>query len=235
MLIEFFEIQLAREQEHGGADGGEISVAAGLAFGGLEEPVDGFQETVGLAGTGPGDDAFKVLADHLGDRLHRLDLGAHDIDGPLPEHGAHDIDLLAAEDLAQLLFVEPGPRSTLGGHLRDEHVELGARGRGKRIAILEQLPAQPLERGVGALLAATHLVDGSTGVGDDVELVEGHRGVGQIGGDALDEGRRHVAAVGFQILDERLDRGGIAPLGDKQHPAREVLPAARRLTSEKSA
>ena len=40
-----------------------------------------------LAGLGPGNDAVEVLADHPGDLLHRLDLGAQDIGAPLLEHG----------------------------------------------------------------------------------------------------------------------------------------------------
>ena len=33
-----------------------------------------------------------------GDRLHRLDLEAHDAYTPVFEHGAHDVDLLARQD-----------------------------------------------------------------------------------------------------------------------------------------
>ena len=60
-----------------------------------------------------------------GDVLHRFDLGAHDAGAPVLQHGAHDVDLLALEDLAQLLLVDPGARGAHGGHLGDQGVEIG--------------------------------------------------------------------------------------------------------------
>ena len=96
----------------------EAGVTARFSFGSLEQPVDGFDEAAGLAGPRPGDNAVKMVADHGGDFLHGLDLGAHDIGAPLREHGRDDVDLLAIEDVAQLFAIEPGARGALGGESR---------------------------------------------------------------------------------------------------------------------
>jgi hypothetical protein len=120
------EVEFSRDQEEDGAHGLESGVAAGLAFGGLEEAVEGFDEAVGLAGLRLGDDAVEVLADHPGDVLHRLDLGAQDVGAPLLEHGGGDVDLPAVEDFAQMLAIEPGAGGAFGGGLGDERVEIGA-------------------------------------------------------------------------------------------------------------
>ena len=65
-----------------------------------------------------------MLADHGGDLLHGLDLGAHDVATPLSEHGGYDVDLLAIEDVAQLFAIEPCTRRALGCELCDELVEV---------------------------------------------------------------------------------------------------------------
>src|SRR5215471_1301514 len=80
-----------------------------------------------------------------------LAAGTHDIGAPLPEHGGNDIDLLAVEDVAQVLAVEPGASGALAGRLRDQAVELGARFGGQAITVLEQCPAQSFEAGIVAL------------------------------------------------------------------------------------
>lgn len=82
-------------------------VASGLAFGGLEEAVERIDEAVGLAALCPSDDAVEELSDHAGDVLHRRDLGPQDVGAPLLEHGEDDIDLLAVEDFAEILAIEP--------------------------------------------------------------------------------------------------------------------------------
>lgn len=66
-------------------------------------------------------------------------------------------------------------------------------------------------------------------MGDDVELVEGDPGIGQMLGDAQDVRRRHVdgdgldgrgiAAVGGEIGGKGLHRLGLSSLGDEQDPA----------------
>src|SRR6266481_9976968 len=108
MGVERGEVELAGNEEENGPHGGEPGVASGLALGGLEEPVEGLDEAVGLAGLGPSDDTVEMLADHPGDLLHRRDLGAQNIGAPLLEHGGDDVDLLAFEDFAQMLAIEPG-------------------------------------------------------------------------------------------------------------------------------
>src|SRR5262250_1713924 len=92
------EVELAGNEEQHGAHCGKAGVAAGFAFGRLEEAVEGLDEAVGLTSLGPGDDAVEVPADHAGDILHWLDLRAQDIGAPLLEHGGDDVDPLAIED-----------------------------------------------------------------------------------------------------------------------------------------
>ena len=104
MRVERCEVELAGDQEDDSSDGGQAREAAGAALGGLEQAVDGLQESVGLSGLCPGDDAFDMATNERGDLLHRLDLAAHDAGAPVQQHGPDDVDLLALQDLAQLLL-----------------------------------------------------------------------------------------------------------------------------------
>ena len=229
MWVDVAEIKFPGKQEDDSADGGEVAVSTCLALGGLEQAVDGFEEAVGLAGLSPGDDAIEMSADHLCHDLHRFDFGAHHVAGPLGEHGAYDVDLLALHDFPQLFLIEPSTGSALGRDLRDERIQIGARLRRQASAIPQKLPAQSLETDIRFLFDAPGLVDGRVGMGDHVEFVEGNPSTGQIVGYALDEGRRHVdgdglngrwiATVGSEIGGEGFDRFGILPFGDEQHPA----------------
>jgi hypothetical protein len=94
------EVELARDEEDDGLDRGEALVAASAALGGLEQAVERFEESVGHARLCPSDDALEVSSHHRGHVLHRFDLRAHDAGAPVLEHRAHDVDLLALEDLA---------------------------------------------------------------------------------------------------------------------------------------
>ena len=73
MRVDGGEVELAGNEEQHGAHGGKAGVAAGFAFGGLEEAIEGLDEAIGLAGLGPSDDAVEMLADHQRDLLHRRD------------------------------------------------------------------------------------------------------------------------------------------------------------------
>jgi hypothetical protein len=228
MRVDLGEVELAGDEKYDGANGREAAVAARLALGGLEQAVDGFEETVGLARLRPGDDALQMRADHFGHLLHWLDLRAHHVGGPLQQHAAYDIDLLTLQNFPQLLFVEPAACRSLGGRLRDQGVQIVAGIRRQIRPIMQQLPAQSLEARIGALLDAAGLIDGGIGMSDDVELVEGDLGVGQVLGYAADKGRRHVDGDGFDRLGIATVRGeiggkvldglGITPLGDEEHP-----------------
>ena len=44
------KVELAGDQEDDGLDGGQARESASAALGGLEQAVEGFQESVGLAG-----------------------------------------------------------------------------------------------------------------------------------------------------------------------------------------
>ena len=221
------EVEFSCNEEEDGAHSCESRVAAGLAFGGLEEAVERFDEAVGLAALCPGDDPVEVLSDHTGDVLHRRDLGPQDVCAPLLEHGGDDVDLLTVKNFAQMFAIEPCAGRAFGGGLGDQGVEVGSAFVGQAGTVLEQGPAQPFEARVGALFEASHLVDSGRRMGDDVELVEGNSGVGQVLGDALDESRRHVDAhradlvgrafVRGQIFCEAGDRFGVFALGNEHH------------------
>ena len=51
MRVDGLEVQLAGDEGDDGPGGGQPSKAASPALGGLEQPIDGLQEAVGLAGT----------------------------------------------------------------------------------------------------------------------------------------------------------------------------------------
>src|SRR6266852_2939966 len=223
MGVERGEVELAGDEEEIGPHGREAGVASGLAFGGLEEPVEGLDEAVGLAGLGPSDDAVEMRADHPGDLLHRRDLGTQNIGAPLFEHGGDDVDLLAFEDFAQMLAVKPGARGAFARCLGDQGVEIGPAFGGQAATILEQCPAQSLEAWIGPLFETPGLIDGGGRMGDDVELVEGDAGVGQMLGDApgLRRGRLLMKAVDMSMLTERICSG--APLCSGKCSAKRAM------------
>src|SRR5215471_8003690 len=173
--VERGEVELSCDKEDHGPHGGEARVAAGLALGGLEQTIEGFDESLG-----PGDNAVEVPADHSGDVLHWRNAGAHDIGAPLLEHGGDDTDLLAIEDCAQMLAIKPGAGGAFAGGLGDQGIKVSAAGSGQAVAVLEQRPAQPLEARIGSLFEPPGPVEGGGGMGDDVELVEGDAGVWQV-------------------------------------------------------
>lgn len=170
MRVDRGEVELAGEEEDDGSDRVEAFEAASSALGGLEQAVERLKEAVGLTGLRPGDDALEVATHEGGDFLHRLDLAAHDAGAPVLQRGAHDVDLLAFEDLAQLLLVGPGTSSAHARHAGDERIQVSGRIGLEVGAILQQRPAQALEGLVAALLDAPHLVHRGIGVPDDVEL-----------------------------------------------------------------
>src|SRR5258706_3765977 len=105
MRIDHAEVQFAGDEKDDRADSGHTFESSSAAFGGLEQTVESFQEAIGLPGLRPGNDAIEMRTYEGGDFLHRLDLGAHDARAPALQHGAHDIDLVALQDLAQLFLV----------------------------------------------------------------------------------------------------------------------------------
>jgi hypothetical protein len=104
------QVEPSSDEEDHGFHRLETGVSTRLALGGLIEAVDGFDEAIVLAGPGPGGDAIEMTADHDGDVLHRIDLGAQHIGAPLFQHGGYDVDLLAIENVTQLLSIEPRAR-----------------------------------------------------------------------------------------------------------------------------
>ncbi len=61
MRVDSREVEFSRDGEEDGAHSGYSGVASGLAFGGLEEAVEGFDEAVGLAALCPSDDAGAMV------------------------------------------------------------------------------------------------------------------------------------------------------------------------------
>ncbi|MGF6921654.1 hypothetical protein OKW28_005851 [Paraburkholderia sp. 40] len=102
------------------------------------------------------------------------------------------MDLLALENLAQLLAIQPGAGGAFGGVLPDQRLEVGQLRQIQFVHVLEQRPAHPLEFRVGFLLLAADRIERLGRVGDDVKLVECQPRIGQMFAHALDERRRHV-------------------------------------------
>ena len=230
MRVKSAEIEFASDEEDHRTHRVDVGVAARTALGSLKQAIECFEKAIGLPGLRPSHDAFEMGADHPSDLFHRLDLGAQHIGTPLPKQGRNNIDLFAVENLAQLFAVQPCFGSALGGDMSDQRIQIGGLTGRQLASVLEQCPAQPLQRGIGLLLGTAHLVHGGRGMGNDMELVERDAGIGQVIGDTFDEGGRHVdagridlagiAAMGDQILSKRFDRLGIAPFGDEHHLAR---------------
>ena len=188
------EIEFAFDQEYHGAHGVDAGIATGLAFGSLKQTIERFQESVGLPCLRPSDDAVEVIANQLGNPLHGFDLGTHDIGTPMRQQGRNDIDLLAIKDLPQLLAIQPGFRSSLGGDMSDQRIQIGGLVGRQLAPVLEQRPAQPFQIGIGLLLDTAHLVHSGRCMCDDMKLVERDAGVGKVVGDPFDKSRRHVDA-----------------------------------------
>ena len=97
------------------------------------------------------------------------------------------------------------------------------------MAILEQCPAQSFEAGIASLFKPPGLIEGSRGVGDDMEFIKGDARPGQVVGDTPDEGRRHVDAhcgdllgprfVSGQVFGKAGDGRGVPPFGHEPHLA----------------
>src|ERR1700730_7683934 len=125
MWVEGREVELAGDEEQHGSHGFEAGVSPRLALGSLKQTVDSFNEAIGLARLGPRDDAVEMTKDHACDVLHGLDLGTHDVAAPPTQHLGDNVDLLAIENLAQLLAVHPGTGGAVGGVLADQRLEMG--------------------------------------------------------------------------------------------------------------
>ena len=121
------EVEPACDQEDHGLDRLESRESASASLGSLKQAIERFQKPIGLPGLCPRNDAVEMTAHERSDVLHWLNLGAHDAGAPMQQHRAHHIDLLAFEDFAQLLLVDPGPGSAHGGHPGDQRVQIGCR------------------------------------------------------------------------------------------------------------
>jgi len=151
-VVNAAEIQFAGDHEDGGTDVSEAPEASGATLSGLEQAVDGLQKAVGLLCLGPGYDALEVAAHHLSDPLHGADLRAYDAASPAVQCLAHDVDLLAIEDLAQPRLVDPGACGHRKSGGSNQSVEGGTHISGELKGVFEQWPTRGLEHGLGALL-----------------------------------------------------------------------------------
>jgi hypothetical protein len=171
--VELGEVEFSGDQKNDGADGSKSLIAARFSLRGLEQAIDGFEETVGLARADPGEDAFEVVADQACDLFHRIDLGSHHVGAPLSEQGSHDIGLFTCQYLAQLLAIVPGPGGAFSRHLhQQQRIEFLASGAPHRTAVLQQCPAQSFDRRIYLLFEPPRLVDRCGGMGYDVEFIE---------------------------------------------------------------
>ena len=138
-----------------------------------------------------------------------------------------DVDLLALQDVGQLLELDPGACGAFAGGAGEQSGQAVELGVGEVFGFFEERPSQALEFGFVTLFDASGPVEGLTGLGDDMELVEGDFGVGQMFGDALDIGARHVDGGGFdafgvaaapgEVGGEALNGVGAAALVDEHH------------------
>jgi len=99
MSVEGCEVKFSGNQKDNGAHRGESSIAAGLAFRCLKQPVDGFEKAIGLARLDPRHNPSEMLTNHPRHRLHGRHLGAHDLCTPLTQHRRDDMNLLARKNL----------------------------------------------------------------------------------------------------------------------------------------
>lgn len=229
MRIESLEIEFASEEKDHRAHGLDTRVVPSLPFGRLKQPVEGFEEAIGLPRLRPRHDPIEVLTDHSGYVLHRNSLGSHHVRAPLLEHGRHHMDLFAGQDLTPLFPVQPGPGGAFRCEARHQGVQVRTLGGRQLASILEQGPAQPLQRRIGLPLGPAHLVHRRRGVSEDVNLVERDASLGQGIGDPLNEGGRHcdvgrrdlasIAPMSGHVLGERRDGRGIPPFRDEEHLA----------------
>lgn len=101
------EIQFSSDQDNHGAHGCESCLTLRLAFGRLEQSVEGFEKAIGLAGLSPRPDPVEMLPNHSG----YLHLGLHYLCAPLPQHSRHDMNLFAGQNLPQVFSIQPGGKT----------------------------------------------------------------------------------------------------------------------------
>ena len=70
MRVDRVEVEFADDQEDDRFDRGQARETASAALGGLEQAVDGLQESIGLARLRPSDDALQVTAHEGGNIFH---------------------------------------------------------------------------------------------------------------------------------------------------------------------
>ena len=76
MRIDALEVEFSGYQKDNRAQGRGSAITARLSLGSLKQSVQGFDETVGLARSGPGDNTFHMITDHPGHAFHGLDFGS---------------------------------------------------------------------------------------------------------------------------------------------------------------
>lgn len=111
------------------------------------------------------------------------------------------IDLFAIKYLAQLFTVQPDTGGTLDGDMGDQATQVGALTGIQVTSILEQRPTQPFQGRISLLLDTAHLIHSRQGMGDDVEFIERDACIGQMIGDTIDEGRRHIDTSRINLAD----------------------------------
>jgi len=85
--VDGLEVEFSGDQEDNRPDSGERCEATSTAFGCLEQAVDSFQESIGLACLCPRRDTLQIRSNHLGDHFHWFNLGAHHTLGALSDDG----------------------------------------------------------------------------------------------------------------------------------------------------
>jgi len=93
----------------------------------------------------PGNDFLEMVTDQSGNRLYVLDSGVRHNSAPSPGHGGSHVDLLALNDLAQLLAVRPHVHSPLRGEFGEQVVDFRATGVAEAFVIAQQFSVKILE------------------------------------------------------------------------------------------
>jgi len=223
------EIEFADEKIDDDVEVLGCSVAAGFGFlrlRRLDEAGEAFKQAVADFGVEPAQDAVLMALDGAGGVDNRGEAAVGRPEVPFLEEGGRSdggglvVELLEGE--ADLIGAR-GLQVAAG-----EGLERGASRVGERRRVAQpEIAGVCEEEALGFLLVAADAVDGIVDDLDSVELVEGHGGVGQTVGGALDEGGAHadadlsdgvrVAAMGSEIGSESLEGAGVLAGNGEQH------------------
>ena len=119
MSFDCAEIELGGDQSDNRRGSRHAHESVGEALAGLPRSIEGLQVAAGLSYRSAGHDALQIVAREVSDLVHRVALGAIAAGAPMLKHGTRDVEMLAPENLVQLLYVRPGAGSAQETRSRD--------------------------------------------------------------------------------------------------------------------